>query len=86
MVVEDGVDTGVARLRVVPLVARLAGRRTSMPVALCAAHVAPASAIRNVPEFLHIDVYKRSGIRVLVAADRLAGGPVGVRKPIEAPW
>lgn len=36
-----------------------------------------------VPELLHIHMHQRPGVEVLVPADRLARGPIGVQQPVQ---
>lgn len=37
----------------------------------------------GVPELLHIHMHQRPGVGVLVPADRLARGPIGVQQPVQ---
>jgi hypothetical protein len=82
VVVDDGVDEGVAHLRAVPFL-WLPGRRCPFLVALGAADVAPAAALWDVSELLHVHVEQRAGVGVLVAANRLTGRSVDVRQPVQ---
>src|SRR5688572_28437243 len=82
VVVEHGVHERGADLGVVVRVARLAGGGGPILVALGAADVAPAAAVGDVAQLLDVDVQHRAGGVVLVAADRLAGGPVDVGEPV----
>jgi hypothetical protein len=52
-------------------------------VALLLADVAPATAVGDLAELLHIHVQQVPGMVVLVATDRLAGGPVHMGEPVE---
>ena len=83
VVVNDGVHERVPEPGVVPLALRLTRCRRSVVVALAAADVAPAAAVGDVAELLHVDVQHRPGLVVLVAADRLPGCPVDMRKPVQ---
>lgn len=56
VVVDDGVDIGHAHQRVPPLVARLVWGDGPVAVTLLATDVAPAPAVGDVAELLHIDV------------------------------
>ena len=70
VVIEDRVNEGLAHPGAAQLILRLAGRRSSVPFTLPPTDVAPAAAVGDVPKLLHVDVHQRSGVRVLVAADR----------------
>jgi len=84
VVVDDGVDVGLAHQRVPVLVAGLVGCGGAVFLALLAAHVAPASAVGDVAELLHVNVQHRPGMVVLVATDRFAGSAVNVGEPVQA--
>ena len=83
MVVDDGVDVGLAHQRVAVLVLGLARGGGAVLLALLAADVAPASTVGDVAELLHVDVEHRAGVVVLVAADGLPGGAVDVGEPVQ---
>lgn len=83
MVVDDGVDVGLAHQRVAVLVLGLARGGGAVLLALLPADVAPAAAVGDVAELLHVDVQHRPGVVVLVAADQLSGCPVDMRKPVQ---
>ena len=83
VVVDHGVDVGLAHERIPPLVAGLVGCGGSVAVALLSADVAPAAAVGDVAELLHVDVQHRPGVVVLVAADGLPGGAVDVGEPVQ---
>ena len=65
------------------LVARLARCRCTVLVALLAPDVAPAPAVGDLADLLHIHVDQVAGFLVLVAADGLTGCAVDVGKPVE---
>jgi hypothetical protein len=44
---------------------------------------AVAAAVGDIAELGHVDVEQRSGMVVLVAADRLPGDPVDPRQPVQ---
>ncbi|OFT62199.1 hypothetical protein HMPREF3149_04470 [Corynebacterium sp. HMSC05E07] len=71
MVVKDGVDIGLAHQRVPVFVSGLVGVWRRCFLALPSADIAPASAVRDVAELLHIDVQHRARMVMLVAANRL---------------
>ena len=83
MVVDDGVDVGLAHQRVVVLVVGLAWGGGSVLPSLSSADVAPASAVGDVAELLHVDVEHGAGVVVFVAADGFTGGTVDVVEPVE---
>ena len=78
-----GVDVGLAHERIPPLVAGLVGCGGSVAVALLSADVAPAAAVGDVAELLHVDVQHCPGVVVLVAAHWLPGGAIDVRQPVQ---
>jgi hypothetical protein len=84
VVIDDGVDVGVADFWLAVGVARLAWCRAPVAVTLLPADVSPATAVGDVPELRHVHVDQRSGVVVLVAADRLPGMPVEHRQPVGA--
>ena len=45
--------------------------------------VAPAAAVGNVAELLHIDMQQVTRLEKFVAADRFAGGPVDTQEPVD---
>ena len=83
VVVDHGVDVGLAHQRVVVLVLRLVRGGGAVLLALSAADVAPASAVGDVAELLHVDVEHRAGMVVLIATDRLPGGTVDMGQPVQ---
>ena len=83
VVVDDGVDVGLAHQRVVVLVPGLARCGRPVLLSLSAADVAPASAVGDVAELLHVDVEHRAGMVVLIASDGFARGAVDVREPVQ---
>ncbi|GAB3625083.1 hypothetical protein GCM10027418_31700 [Mariniluteicoccus endophyticus] len=83
VVVDDGVDVGLAHQRVPVLVPGFVGGGGSVLLALAAADVAPASAVGDVAELLHVDVEHGAGVVVFVAADGLAGGTIDMRQAVE---
>ncbi len=83
MVVENGVDEGVAELGVVQLTAGLVRGDGAVLLALSAADVAPVASVGDIPEFLHVHVYERAWVIVLVATDWFARGAVNVGEPVQ---
>jgi len=58
----------------------VAGGGGAVARALARTDVAPSTTVGDVADLLDVDVDKRSGVGVLVAAHDLTGGPVGVRQ------
>jgi hypothetical protein len=83
VVVEHGVHERGVQHGVAVGVAAAAGGVGTVPLALRAAHIAPAAVVGDVAQLLHIDIQQRTRGVVLVAADRLPGGPVDVGQPVE---
>jgi hypothetical protein len=79
VVIDGGVDEAMADQRVV-MAAALAAGAVSLAVALSAgpAQEPVAARGRDPAQLLDIDVDQLTGMGVLVAADRLAGGPVQI--------
>jgi hypothetical protein len=50
---------------------------------LVAADIAPAAAVGDVAELLHIHMQQVTGVFMLITPDRLPGGPVHVREPVD---
>ena len=84
VVVNDGVHERVPEPGVVPLALRLTRCRRSVVVALAAADVAPAAAVGDVPELLHVHVDQGAGVGVFVPADRFASLAVHVGEPVQS--
>nr|BFE68405.1 hypothetical protein GCM10020092_017060 [Actinoplanes digitatis] len=76
MVVDRGVQVGVAEPGTAPRVSAVTCGGGAVEFAACAALGAPAAAVGDVAEFLDVDVDQVARAGVFVAADRLAGGPV----------
>ncbi len=68
MVVNDGMDVGLAHQRVPVLVLLLVRGGGAVLLALLSADVAPAPAVGNVAQLLHIDMQHRPGMVMLVTA------------------
>lgn len=83
VVIDDGMDVGLAYERVPPLVARLVRCVGAVLLALLLADVAPAPAVGDVAKLLHIDVQHGTGVVVLVAADGLPCRPVDVGEAVQ---
>ena len=83
VVIDDGVDVRLSHQRVPPLVARLVRGGSAVAVALLSADVAPAPAVGDVAELLHIDVQHRPGVVVLVTANGLSRGAVDMGEPVQ---
>jgi hypothetical protein len=83
VVVRDAVHVPGSEVWFIALVAQDSRARGSVPISLMTAHVAPAAPVGDVPELLHIDVDKGSGVIVLVAADHLTGAPIDVGQPVD---
>ena len=84
VVVDGGVDIGLAHQRVPPLVLGLVRRGGPVLLALPAADVTPAPAVGDVAELLHIDVQHGPGVIVFVATDGFPSRAVNVRQPVQA--
>ena len=84
VIVDDGVHERVPELGVAPLAAGFVRSGSAVLLALATAEVAPAAAVGDVPELLHVHVHERAGVRVLVPADRFAGGAVDVGEPVQS--
>ncbi len=80
MVIDRGVQEGVAQPGTAVGVGGVSGCGGAVEFALRAALGAPASAIGDVTEFLDVDVDQVAGCGVFVAADRLGGASVQVGK------
>ena len=84
VVINHRVHAGVAHHRsAAGLATGLAGGGGAVARALARTDVAPSATVGDVADLLDVDVDKRSGVGVLVAAHDLTGGPVGVRQAVE---
>ena len=83
MVIDDGVDVGIAHQWVAVLVLGLARGGGVVLLALLTADEAPTVTVGDVAELLHVDVQHRSGVVVFVAPDRFAGGAVDMGQPVQ---
>jgi hypothetical protein len=78
VVIDEGVHEGISELWAAVTVAGFVWGGGAVLLALLPADVAPATAVRDVPDLLHVYVYQRSRVRVLVPADRLSRRAVDV--------
>ena len=83
MVIDDGVDVGIAHQWVAVLVLGLARGGGVVLLALLTADEAPTVTVGDVAELLHVDVEHGAGVVVFVAADGLAGGTIDMRQAVE---
>ena len=83
VVIDDGVDVGIARQRVPVPILRLARGGGAVLLAPLTADVAPTATIGDVAELLHAYVQHRSGVVVFVSTDRFAGGAVDMGQPVQ---
>jgi hypothetical protein len=84
VVVDDGVDEGLAIDRVVVLLARQVFHRRLVPAALCSADELPPAAVRDVAELLDVHVDKGSRVVVLIAADHFTRSAVDVPQAVQS--
>ncbi|MBM7367731.1 hypothetical protein JOC45_002438 [Gordonia hydrophobica] len=84
VVVDDGVHERVPELRTAVLITWLARGDGAILLALAAADVAPAAAVGDVADLLHVQVHERPGVKVLVPSDRLTGRAIDVGQPVQA--
>ena len=81
VVIEHGMDERGPSQRVPEVAVGQAGaarRHGAVGQALGLAHEPSPAAVRNIAQFLDIDMQQGAGVGVLVTADRLAGHPVHV--------
>ncbi|ORV49975.1 hypothetical protein AWC05_28875 [Mycobacterium florentinum] len=84
MVVDDGMDKGVAEQLIAIAAAADARRRRAILAALRTSDEPPPAANRNVAQFLDIDVDQRAWVFVLVAANPLTRADIDVGQPVQS--
>ena len=84
VVVDDGMHERIPELRTAVSIACLAGGGGTIVLALLATDVTPAAAVGDVSDLLHIDMYQRPRVRVLIAANRLPGCAVDIGESVQS--
>ena len=84
MVVDDGVDEAGADDLSTFAAHRTPRGGSNVLVSLLPPNQSPPAAVRDLAEFLHIDVDHRAGFVVLVAADRVPSFDIDMMQPVES--